>query len=318
MKNKYLVTGAAGFIGAGIAKKLIEENNEVWTIDNLSTGFIENLPDKIKFIEGNCQDDKSIKKLMNTKFDAIIHFAGQSSGEISFDNPVNDLRTNCESTLKLIQYGLSNGCKRFIYASTMSVYGDVPDIPISEKNVCKPLSFYGIGKLASEHYLRIFRSKGLEPTTLRIFNVYGPGQNLSNLRQGMISIYLAQMLKNQKIIVKGSPNRFRDFIYIDDVVDLTIMIVNDNISIGKIYNIGTGRKTIVQDALSKLIKLYKKDIKVEFAEPTLGDQSGIIANIQLLENDFEFEDLTDLDSGLKKMFSWAKYMHSNTESFLKN
>ena len=105
MKRKYLVTGAAGFIGAAIAKKLIEENNDVWTIDNLTTGFINNLPEGIKFIEGNCQDDKSINQLENTKFDAIIHFAGQSSGEISFDDPVYDLRTNCESTLKLIHYG---------------------------------------------------------------------------------------------------------------------------------------------------------------------------------------------------------------------
>ena len=96
MKNKYLVTGAAGFIGGAIAKKLINEENEVWTIDNLSTGFISSLPDGIKFIEGGCQDDKSIAQLKNTKFNAIIHFAGQSSGEISFDDPVYDLRTNCE------------------------------------------------------------------------------------------------------------------------------------------------------------------------------------------------------------------------------
>jgi len=306
MKKKYLVTGAAGFIGSAIAKKLINRNNDVWTIDNLTTGSENNLPGGINFIKGNCQDDKSIKQLMNTKFNAIIHFAGQSSGEISFDDPAYDLRTNCESTLKLIEYGLSTGCSRFIYASSMSVYGDVPDKPIPETYSCKPLSFYGIGKLASEHYLRIYRSKGLQPTALRIFNVYGPGQNLLNLRQGMVSIYLAQMLKDKKIIVKGSKNRFRDFIYIDDVVRLTIMILDSKLGIGMNYNIGTLIKTMVSDLLDKLIKHHDKEIKVQCIDPTPGDQLGIIANTELLNNNFEINDLVDFNSGLKNMVNWAK------------
>ena len=306
IKNKYLVTGAAGFIGAAIAKKLIEEDNDVWTIDNLTTGFVNNLPNEINFIEGNCQDDKSIKKLMNTKFDAIIHFAGQSSGEISFDDPVYDLRTNCESTLKLIQYGLLTGCNRFIYASSMSVYGDVPDNPISETNPCLPLSFYGVGKLASEHYLRIYQSKGLHPTSLRIFNVYGPGQNLSNLRQGMVSIYLAQLLQNNTIIVKGSPSRFRDFIYIDDVVQITLKLLKKNKGIGKIYNVGTGVNTTVHELLDKLIKLYNKSVNIEFLDPTPGDQRGITADITLLRNDYKIEGLIKIDEGLKDMMYWAK------------
>ncbi len=306
MKKKYLVTGAAGFIGAAIAKKLIEGNNDVWTIDNLSTGLANNLPDKIKFIEGNCQDDKSIDQLKKTKFDAILHFAGQSSGEISFDDPVYDLRTNCESTLKLIQYGLSNGCNRFIYASSMSVYGKVHNAPISETNACNPLSFYGVGKLASEHYLRIYQSKGLQPTSLRIFNVYGPGQNLLNLRQGMVSIYLAQLLQNNKIVVKGSPDRFRDFIYIDDVVRITLKLLTDNKGTGKIYNVGTGVNTTVQEILDKLIKLHNKSANIEFSGPTPGDQLGITADIALLRTDYQIEGLIKIDEGIKKMMNWAK------------
>ncbi len=305
MKKKYLVTGAAGFIGMAIAKDLVKSGYEVWTIDNLSTGFTENIPNGVEFINGNCQDESSIKALKKTKFDAILHFAGQSSGEISFDNPVNDLRTNTESTLKLINYGLKTGCRRFIYASSMSVYGDVLDMPISETHPCNPLSFYGVGKLASEHYLRIYQTKGIQPTSLRLFNVYGPGQNLFNLRQGMVSIYLAQMLNNQKIIVKGSPDRFRDFVYIEDVVRLTLMALNNEVSIGKNYNIGTGIKTTVRDVLDKLIRNYRKEIKVEFTNPTPGDQLGITADIQLLKNDFEFDGLINFDNGLKKMLNWS-------------
>lgn len=148
--NKYLITGAAGFIGSAIAKRLIQNGHQVWTIDNLSTGRKDNIPDGVIFIEGNCQDTHIIEQLKGISFDAILHIAGQSSGEISFDDPVYDLRTNTESTLRLIKFGLENGCSRFIYASSMSVYGSVADEPIAESHPTCPLSFYGVGKLASE------------------------------------------------------------------------------------------------------------------------------------------------------------------------
>jgi len=304
--TKLVITGAGGFIGAAVSKEMLNMGVEVWTIDNFSTGYIDNVPKGVKIIEGDCQDDKSIKALENIKFDAILHFAGQSSGEISFDNPSYDLRTNTESTLKLINFALNNDCQRFIYASSMSVYGNVADEPINEDHYCAPLSFYGVGKLASEQYLRIYQSQGLKPTSLRIFNVYGPGQNLSNLRQGMISIYLAQLLIYNKIIVKGSSRRFRDFIYIDDVVKLTSMILNENKSIGKIYNIGTGVRTSVNEVLEKLKILHDKYIEISFVEPTLGDQLGITADISSLKEDYEIRKFTSLDDGLKKIYNWAK------------
>ena len=235
--NCYLVTGAAGFIGSEIAQRLLNKDNEIWTIDNLSTGFRRNIPEDVEFIEGGCQDPESIKQLKGKEFNAILHIAGQSSGEISFDDPVYDLRTNTESTLSLIKYGLETGCKRFIYASSMSVYGEVEDKPISENHVTKPLSFYGVGKLASENYMRIYESKGLQPTALRFFNVYGPGQNMINLRQGMVSIFLAQLLREDKIIVKGPLDRFRDMIFIDDIVDFTTGIIEDERTYGSVYNV---------------------------------------------------------------------------------
>ena len=120
MKN-YLVTGAAGFIGSAIAKRLIDDNNNVVTIDNLSTGFKESIPSKVKFYKGDCSDEKIIKKLEDYNFDCIIHVAGQSSGEISFDDPIYDLNTNTKSTLLLLKLALKIKCKRvylcFYYVS---------------------------------------------------------------------------------------------------------------------------------------------------------------------------------------------------------
>ena len=217
MKN-ILVTGAAGFIGSCVANNLIKEGFKIYTIDNLSTGFRENIHPDINFINGNVQDYKTILKLSKVNFYSIIHIAGQSSGEISFDDPEYDLQTNTQSTLNLLRFARNNGCQKFIYASTMSVYGEQPDEPISENSNTEPKSFYAVGKLASENYMKIYSEFGISCTSLRLFNVYGPGQNMDNLRQGMISIYLSQALRTKKIIVKGDKNRFRDMIYIDDVV----------------------------------------------------------------------------------------------------
>jgi UDP-glucose 4-epimerase len=304
--KRYLVTGAAGFIGSSIAKKLVEDGNEIWTIDNLSTGFNENIPKGVKFIEGGCQEPDSIKQLNGVRFDAVLHLAGQSSGEISFDDPAYDLRTNTESTLRLIKYCLENGCKRFIYASSMSVYGEVEDKPIPESHVTKPLSFYGVGKLASENYMRIYESRGLEPTSLRFFNVYGPGQNMSNLRQGMVSIYLAQLLREDKVIVKGPLDRFRDFIFIDDCVDFVIGIIGDERSYGGIYNVGTGVRTTVEELLKKMMEIsgVHKEIVIEKGTP--GDQKGIYADVSLTESQLGFTYKYSLDDGLEKMVQWAK------------
>ena len=301
----YLVTGAAGFIGAALAKRLRDENNEVVTIDNLSTGYLSNIPGGVRFIEGDCSDPLVYDQLEKMHFDVIFHIAGQSSGEISFDDPIYDIRTNVESTLLLLKYALKNNCKRFIYAGTMSVYGEKPDRPIREEESCSPQSFYGVGKLASEHYMRIYQKYGIESTSLRLFNVYGPGQNLENLRQGMISIFLAQMLNNGHIHVKGAADRYRDFVYIDDVVDAFIRCLRFEQSYGEVINIGTGKRTTVGDVVKALCLTQNKEISVEYAGNTEGDIHGIYADVSRMESHLGMKAKTPFDIGIERMLSWV-------------
>ena len=304
--SHYLVTGAAGFIGSHIAQKLVDNGHQVWTIDNLRTGDPHRIPDGVQWIQGACQDDAAIAQLKNTRFDAVIHMAGQSSGQISFEDPLYDFQTNVEATVKLIEYALRTKSYRFMYASSMSVYGNVPDEPIAESRAPKPISFYGIGKLASEHYLQMYAGKGLQPTAVRFFNVYGPNQNMNNLKQGMISIYLAQLLKNDKVVVKGALDRFRDFIYIHDVVDFAVAVLNDARAVNGVFNCGTGVKTTVDDLLKKLMRIsgIKKEIVQEGSTP--GDQKGIYADMTLSQKTFGFKPKTSLDTGLEAMIEWAK------------
>jgi UDP-glucose 4-epimerase len=304
--STYLVTGAAGFIGSAIAKSLIKIGHKVVSIDNLSTGLKSNIPDGVKFIEGDCADSTIYQSLKKYEFDAIFHIAGQSSGEISFDNPIYDVKTNTESTLLLLKYAVATQCKRFIYASTMSVYGAHPEILVKEESMCKPKSFYGVGKLASENYLRIYSDYGVNTTSLRLFNVYGPGQNLENLRQGMVSIFLAQLIKDKSIHVKGSGSRFRDFVYIDDVVGLFIDCLSNQNTIGQEINVGTGEKTSVSELIGKLLRISKINAPIQYYGATSGDIHGICANTLKLNRIFNKKHFISIDEGLKKMWIWAK------------
>jgi UDP-glucose 4-epimerase len=307
----YIVTGAAGFIGAALAKKFIEEGHSVVTIDNLSTGYEENIPKGVDFIKGDCSDYSVYKLLKNKKYDAIFHLAGQSSGEISFDDPIYDIRTNAESTLLLLKFALKNDCYRFIYAGTMSVYGIKPDHPVDEKETCMPQSFYGVAKLASEHYMRIYQQYGINSTSLRLFNVYGPGQNMLNFRQGMISIFMAQMIENGHIHIKGSKSRFRDFVYIDDVVESFILCLTRQETWGENINIAAGKKTTVGELIGIMSAKYNKDVTMNFSGSTKGDIHGIWACTKKMKDMLGIEDVTKLEDGLNKMLSWASKTKRN-------
>ena len=300
MGNKsYLVTGAAGFIGSALAGKLVNAGHSVVTIDNLSTGFRENIPEKVDLIEGDCSDKDTINQLGKVQFDAIFHIAGQSSGEISFEDPVYDLGTNALSTLLLLKYALENNCKKFIFASTMSVYGDQPDAPIEESEQTNPRSFYAVGKIASEHYMRLFADFGMTNTALRLFNVYGPGQNMKNLKQGMVSIFLAQALDSKKIVVKGHPERFRDFVFIDDIVNAFIQAEMFDDSKYRVLNIGTGRRTTVAEFLDKIIFNLPFNIEVEVTESTHGDQFGCYWDINKVMKVMKWNPKIGLGEGLR-------------------
>ena len=290
-----MVTGVAGFIGSKLANRLILEGYTVVGIDNLSSGKIKNIPKGVKFLKIDLSKNKQLIKIpKNIKY--IFHLAGQSSGEISYYDPLGDLEKNTLSTINLIEYGIKNNSKAIYFASSMSVYGNNKKKFFSENDLCKPLSNYGNSKLISEHYLKIY-SKQLPYVNFRMFNVYGPGQDMSNLKQGMLSIYLAQALKNKRIIVKGSINRRRDFIYIDDVIDCWLLAFKKkikNISI----NIASGKSVSVKDLL-KNIRKNLPGTYYKVSKGTPGDQFNVSANISLLKKNLGKKNFTSLSSGLK-------------------
>lgn len=305
----YLVTGGAGFIGSIITKKLLTLGHDVTIIDSLITGYISNVPTEATFIKGDISEQGTIEQLESCKFDAILHIAGQSSGEISFEDPVYDLNCNTTSTLRLLDYARETNCKRFIYASTMSVYGEQEQKEeFSEMDDVNPKSFYAVGKLASENYMKIYKKQyGIDYTALRYFNVYGAGQNLENLKQGMVSIYLKQFMDDRfdKVEVKGALDRFRDISYVDDIADVTIESIQNQEFFNEILNVGSGVKTTVRDMINIMKDHLNSKKEIVITEGTPGDQFGLYANNEKLKKIYtkEFIKFTD---GLKLMISWIK------------
>lgn len=295
-----LVTGVAGFIGSQVARKFLNEGYKVIGIDDLSSGKIINVPKKTEFLCLDLSKPENIS-LIPKNCKLILHLAGQSSGEISFDNPILDLQKNTQSTLNLINYGIQNKSNKIIYASSMSVYGNTSNKAVDENFPTSPISCYGVGKLASENYLKIY-SKSLPYISIRMFNVYGYGQDLNNLRQGMVSIYLSQAIYNKKIIVKGSLNRFRDFVYIDDMVDIWYSASIDENLKNFIVNAGTGIKTDVSQLLNVITREIKGSYIVQDSY-TLGDQVGIFSdNRKLIENLYDRK-FTNLEDGIGKFIN---------------
>ena len=300
---RVLITGVAGFIGSHVARRFLQEGYAVTGVDDFSSGRTENIPSSVDFIEGDLAMPATIAKIP-PGCRKILHLAGQSSGEISFDNPVADLHKNTITTLNLIQYGIQHQVERFLYASSMSVYGAVSDMPVRESAECRPLSCYGIGKQASEGYLRVFEDK-LPSVILRMFNVYGPWQDLANLRQGMVSIFLAQALSTGRIEVKGSLERFRDIIYIEDVVEAWFRAATLEKAKGCTLNIGTGVKTTVGDLLNRICNLVPGASYFVNRE-TPGDQSGIYADLDKFKEIIGLNTFTTLDVGLDRFTKWAQ------------
>lgn len=308
-RKKVIITGGAGFIGSHIARRLRDTGYDVVIIDNLVTGNINNIPHEVEFIEGDISKKKLIGSLPRKDVYAVLHLAAQSSGEISHEIPQLDLKVNTLGTLLLLQWCLKHCIPRFVYASSMAIYGDVTHNPVLETHPCNPLSFYGISKLSSEQYVQHFARGGLNTTCFRMFSVYGPGQNMTNMKQGMVSIFLAYLMREEEIWVKGSKDRFRDFIYIDDVVDVWCSALENKKTYGKIYNLATGIKTTVGYLVHQEIELFGKDPKkypVKFEGSTPADQFGLYADISLLNKDLSWKPKVSLENGLKRMISWVK------------
>jgi len=296
------VTGVGGFIGSEVARRCLADGYEVVGVDDFSSGREDRVPAGLELIRADLAEKASVR-LLPRDCHAIMHLAGQASGELSFLDSVGDLERNVVSTLNLIDFGVKNGLEKILYASSMGVYGATEDHPVAEDHVCVPISPYGVGKLAAERYLWTYRDS-IEAVALRMFNVYGPGQDLRNLRQGMVSIYVAQAVSHGVVEVRGSTDRFRDFVFIDDVVEVWSRAIRSEAVVGRAVNVGTGVRTSVLDLLDEL-KSCVPGVEIRLSDGTPGDQYGIFADIGMLQECLGPIEFTSLREGIGRFVEWA-------------
>lgn len=307
-KGKHaIVTGGAGFIGSHIASRLITDGYKVTILDNLSTGKEENIPSGADFIKMDLGLESSYDLIEKLSCDTVFHLAGQSSGEASFKDPLYDLRSHALSTFLLLGWCKKNTVQRFLYASSMSTYGDPLYLPVDEEHPQQPKTFYAAAKSSAEAYIKLYQTLGINTTIFRLFSVYGPGQNLGNKMQGMVSIFLSYMLEGIPVHVKGSKERFRDFVYMDDVADAWISSVDNPVSFGKVYNVAGGKKIKVEELIEALKNSFGfKDYPVEYKGSTAGDQFGLVGDINRIKQDLQWKPKTDLETGLAIMVNYEK------------
>jgi UDP-glucose 4-epimerase len=308
---KILVTGGAGFIGSHLAKKLLIENHEVVVVDDLSNGYTKNIPKGAEFIKLDLSDTKIYDKLPKD-VDIVYHLASQASGEASCDNPIYDLKVNSLATLALLQWSKEHSIKKFIFTSSMGVYADNLACQVSENSPIEPKSFYGVNKLSSEEFIRIYTEEGLNATIFRLFNVYGPGQNMINLKQGMVSIYLSYVLNQKPVCVKGPLDRTRDFTYIDDVVNALYLGMFDSRSDNGVFNVCTGRELSVKDVLKKIFITMgvESDYQVDIYPRTPRDIDHSCGDNTLIKSVLSWEPIVKFEDGLEIMSKWAKIFNN--------
>lgn len=295
-----LVTGGAGFIGSHLINYLISNDHNIVVVDNLSSNPNYIASKEITFIQADLKD-KETYNMLPKNIEVVFHLASQASGEVSYEDPIKDLESNTLSSLKLLKWSKENKIKKFIFSSTMGVYKDNLGFPADEDSEKSPKNFYGISKLMTEKHISIFQEDGLNTTIFRLFNVYGPGQNMDNMKQGMISIFIAYLLNKKRISVKGPLSRVRDFIYIDDVISALKEGMKNNTD-GKIYNVCTSRNMTVEETLNIIISnfdLNKKDL-ISVSDRTSRDIDSIWGSYKKIKDEINWKPSVKFEDGIKK------------------
>ena len=292
--DKYaLVTGGAGFVGGALSTRLISEGYHVTIIDDLSNGKQENIPTEAEFHKLDISDSSSFDSIPQYPYEIVFHVAAQASNAISWQYPARDLMVNQLGTYNILEFCVKRNINRIIFTSSMSAYG-VPEIfPTPESTEMKPDTFYAVHKLTSELYLRIFaKEHGINYTIFRLYTTYGHGQNLDNINQGLLSIYLSYIVNQKTLIVKGSKDRTRDIIHVNDVVEAIILSLSNNISLNKVYNMGSGQRLTIEEIIELLTTGlgYKSgEYPVKYEDSTQGDPFDTLADISLVKQELGWQ-----------------------------
>lgn len=296
---KILITGGAGFIASNIADRYLELGHEVVIVDNLITGQKENIPPAAKFYEMDICDE-ALKNVFETERpDIVNHHAAQMDVRKSVADPIYDASVNVLGTLNVLQNCIKYKVQKFIFASTGgAIYGEQDYFPADEHHPTRPVSPYGITKLTTEKYLFFYNlSYGLKYTVLRYANVYGPRQNPHG-EAGVVAIFSKKMLKKEQPKINGEGTQTRDYVFVGDVVKANELALTSGDN--KIYNIGTGIETDVNELFRKIASSMDHPVEEVHGPGMPGEQMRSVLDASYIKKELNWQPSVDLDEGLRK------------------
>jgi UDP-glucose 4-epimerase len=304
-----LVTGGAGFVGSNLVRRLVREGARVTVLDDLFTGRLENLPPRgFEFVQGSVCEPRIVEKLVG-EAEVVFHAAARNI-VVSTKNPREDFETNIGGTLNvLLAARASSGrVKRVLYTSSTSVYGNPRYLPINEDDPLSLLTPYAVSKLAGENYcMAFFESYGVPAAAVRYSNVYGPGQDPANPYCGVVAKFIESLFEGHPPVIHGDGNQTRDFTYVDDAVEATVMAAQSDRALGEVFNVGTG----VETRVNELALLLGRIVGVN-AEPQHTNRRDIdnirrrVVNIEKTRRTLRWLPNVTLERGLENTVAWQR------------
>jgi len=308
---KYLVTGAAGFIGSSLVRALLERGDEVRGIDNFSTGRRENLTEvlnRVDFRETDILDLEAMHKAC-AGVDYVLHQAAIPSVPKSVLDPLGSNRANVDGTVNVLVAARDAKVKRVVYAASSSAYGDTPTLPKHEAMMPNPISPYAVAKLASELYMvSFYRCYGLETVCLRYFNIFGPRQDPSSAYSGVLARFSMQMLRGEQPTIFGDGETSRDFTYIDNAVSANLLACAAPAAecAGRVFNCATGRRITLNETFAALKPLTGYKGAVKYGPERGGDIKHSLADITQAQKHLGYKVLVSFEDGLRRTVEWYK------------
>lgn len=305
---KYLVTGGAGFIGSNIAEELIKRGEEVRVLDNFSTGKRENLSEfgkDIELFEGDVRSYHIVQAAVKG-VDVILHQAALPSVPRSIKDPITTNEVNIGGTLNMLDAAVKEGVKRFVFASSSSVYGDNPELPKHEGMTPSPLSPYAVSKLAGENYCRVFSNLyGIETVCLRYFNVFGPRQDPNSQYSAVIPKFIKAIMNGERPVIYGDGTQSRDFTYVTNVIEANVLASTKPLeSKSTTLNCACNEQITLNNLVESINRIAGTEIEPVYVEKRKGEVQHSYARIAEAKNVLDYEPSVEFKNGLEKIFNY--------------
>ncbi|MDX6451519.1 MAG: UDP-glucose 4-epimerase [Gaiellaceae bacterium] len=299
---KALVTGGGGFIGSNLVRALLDEGHDVRVLDNFSTGNRANLSGlDIEVVEGELRSYERVHNAVRG-VEVVFHLGALGSVPRSVQDPLTSSAVNIEGTLNVLLAARDEGIRRVVYSSSSSVYGTRRELPVTEGQASDPLSPYGVAKLAAERYCvsfsRVYES--FESVVVRYFNVFGPRQSPLSQYAAVIPLFITAIAEGRPITIDGDGEQRRDFTYVSNVVEGTMLAADAKDANGRIFNVAASAPASVNHVAELIGEILGKDVKKDHAPPRAGDIRDSWADITAAREAFGWEPSVGLEDGLRR------------------